>query len=158
MVYLSQRKLGELKQAGTTYGYVKRFLGSMLDIKDMSEEDKFLYFLEGLKPWARTKLQRQRVQDLATTQTAVEHLTDYATETTQPKKVQPIAPVNTSSGKQHWKPGRTKSGGADEKPIKSNLSSKSARSMSTKSNPMPTQVQAECPSRLTSSRGARWGR
>ena len=105
----------------------------MLDIKDMSEEDKVFYSLEGLKPWARTERQRQRVQDLATTQTVVEHLTDYATKSTQPKKVQSNAPTSTSSGKMLWKPGQSKSGGANKKLIESNSSSKSAGSMNTKS-------------------------
>ena len=58
----------------------------MLDIKDMSKEDKLFYFLERLKPWARTKLQRQYVQHLATAQTATERLIDYATKSTKPKK------------------------------------------------------------------------
>ena len=77
--YLARHQLRELKQTGTVCRYVKKFLGLMLDIKDMSEEDKLFYFLEGLKPWARTDLQRQRVQDLATAQTTAERLTDYAT-------------------------------------------------------------------------------
>ena len=96
----------------------------MLDIKDMSEEDQLLYFLEGIKPWARTELQRQCVQDLAIAQTVAKRFIDYATETTQPKKAQPIAPVSTSSGKKQWKPGQTKSGGVDNKPTESNPSSK----------------------------------
>ena len=41
---------------GTVREYMKKFLGLMLDIKDMSKEDKFFHFLEGLKQWARTKL------------------------------------------------------------------------------------------------------
>ena len=35
------------------HDYVKKFSGMMLDIKYMFEEDKFFYFLEELKPWAR---------------------------------------------------------------------------------------------------------
>ena len=98
----------------------------MLDIKDMSEENKLFYFLEGLKHWARTELQRQCVQDLAIPQT------DYAIDT-QPKKAHPRAPSNTSSNKKLWKPGQSKSRGADKKPTKSKSSSKSVRSMNTKS-------------------------
>ena len=41
---------------GTVHEYVKKFLRLMLDIKDLSEEDKLFYFLERLKPWARTEL------------------------------------------------------------------------------------------------------
>ena len=58
VAYLACRKLRKLKQTGTVCEYVKKFSGLMLDIKDMSKEDKLFYFLEGLKPWAKTKLQR----------------------------------------------------------------------------------------------------
>ncbi|KAJ7947141.1 Retrotransposon protein, putative, Ty3-gypsy subclass [Quillaja saponaria] len=58
--YIARRNLRELKQTGTIREYVKRFAGLMLDIRDMSEKDKMFYFLEGLKPWARAELQRQR--------------------------------------------------------------------------------------------------
>ncbi|KAJ7947138.1 Retrotransposon protein, putative, Ty3-gypsy subclass [Quillaja saponaria] len=57
--YIARRNLRELKQTGTIREYVKRFAGLMLDIRDMSEKDKMFYFLEGLKPWARTELQPQ---------------------------------------------------------------------------------------------------
>ena len=102
---LARRQLRELKKIGTVRKYVKKFSGLMLDIKDMSEEDKLFYFLERLEPWARTELQRQRVQDLATAQTAAERLTGYATESTQPNKAQPSAPSSSNSGKKPWKPG-----------------------------------------------------
>ena len=101
---------------------MKKFSGLMLNIKDMSEEDKLYYFLKELKPWARTKLQRQRVQDLATAQITVERLIDYATKFTQPKKAQPSASTSTSSGTKPWKSSQSKSGGADKKPTESNSS------------------------------------
>ena len=82
VTYLARCQLRELKQTGTVREYVKKFSGLMLDIKDMSEEDKLFYFLEGLKPWARTNLQGQHVQDLSTTRTVAERLTDYAIEFT----------------------------------------------------------------------------
>ena len=82
---------------GTIREYVKKFSGLMLNIKDMSEKDKLFYFLERLKPWARTELHKQRGQDLATAQIAAERLTDYAMENIQPKKAQPTAHVSTSS-------------------------------------------------------------
>ncbi|KAJ7968029.1 Retrotransposon protein, putative, Ty3-gypsy subclass [Quillaja saponaria] len=58
--YIARRNLRELKQTGTIREYVKKFAGLMLDIRDMSEKDKMFYFLEGLKPWVRAELQRQR--------------------------------------------------------------------------------------------------
>ena len=56
VAYLARRQLRELKQMGTICEYIKKFSSLMLDIKDMFEEDKLFYFLEGLKPWARTEL------------------------------------------------------------------------------------------------------
>lgn len=43
----------------------------------MTEQDKF-YFLEGLKPWARIELQRQKVQDVTLAMTTTECLIDYS--------------------------------------------------------------------------------
>ena len=51
----------------------------MLDIWDMLEKDK-MFFLEGLKPWARIELQRQRVQELVVALATTECLTDYHTD------------------------------------------------------------------------------
>lgn len=36
----------------------------MLDIKNMSKEDKLFNFTSSLQPWAQVELQRQRVKDL----------------------------------------------------------------------------------------------
>ena len=65
----------------------------MLDIRDMFEKDKMFYFFEGLKLWARTELQRQRVQDVATTMAAVECLNDYSDDISKRKTL----PSNGSS-------------------------------------------------------------
>ena len=43
----------------------------------MSKKYKMFIFLEGLKPWARTELQRQKVQELPIALAATERLTDY---------------------------------------------------------------------------------
>lgn len=75
--YNARKQLRDLKHTGTVHEYVKQFSTLMLDIKDMSEKDKLFSFLEGLKPWARTELHRQRVQDLASAQAAAECLLDY---------------------------------------------------------------------------------
>ena len=53
---LAQRKLCELGHTGTIWKYVKQFTGLMLNICDMSENDKIFSFVEGLNQWARTKL------------------------------------------------------------------------------------------------------
>ncbi|KAL2531397.1 Uncharacterized protein Adt_04748 [Abeliophyllum distichum] len=75
--YQAQRALRELKHTGSIWDYVKTFSGHMLDIRDMSEKDKLFTFVEGLKPWARTELQRQKVDDVSTAMGAAECLMDY---------------------------------------------------------------------------------
>ncbi|KAA0067733.1 uncharacterized protein E6C27_scaffold352G00520 [Cucumis melo var. makuwa] len=77
---LARRKLHELKYTGNIREYVKQFAGLMLDIRDMSEKDKVFCFVEGLKPWAKTKLYEQRVQDLTSAYVAVERLFDQAND------------------------------------------------------------------------------
>ncbi|KAJ7944105.1 Retrotransposon protein, putative, Ty3-gypsy subclass [Quillaja saponaria] len=150
--YIARRNLRELKQTGTIREYVKRFAGLMLDIRDMSEKDKMFYFLEGLKPWARAELQRQRVQDLATAQAAAERLTDYAPESSASKKPQQSS--SRGNGGQFGKPGKNKSGGGDQrKPSYPSNSPQSSRGSVSTSKPRtiscflcngPHRV-AECP-------------
>ncbi|KAA0061385.1 reverse transcriptase [Cucumis melo var. makuwa] len=60
--------------------HVKQFAGLMLDIRDMSKKDKVFCFVEGLKPWANTKLYEQRVQDLTSVYAAVEQLFDLSND------------------------------------------------------------------------------
>ena len=47
---MAKRHLRDLKQIGTIKDYVEKFSALMLDIRDMFEKDKMLFFLEGLKP------------------------------------------------------------------------------------------------------------
>ena len=56
----------------------EQFFAVMLDIRDMSEKDKVFCFVEELKPWARTKLYEQKVQNLASTLVVAERLFDYS--------------------------------------------------------------------------------
>ncbi|KAA0042195.1 reverse transcriptase [Cucumis melo var. makuwa] len=42
----------------------------------MSEKDKVLCFVEGLKPWAKTKLYEEKVQHFTSTYSAAEWLFD----------------------------------------------------------------------------------
>ncbi|KAA0043300.1 uncharacterized protein E5676_scaffold129G00830 [Cucumis melo var. makuwa] len=58
---LARRKLRKRKYTNNIWEYMKQFVGLMLDLRDMSEKDKVFCFVEGLKPWAKTKLYEQRV-------------------------------------------------------------------------------------------------
>ena len=170
VAYLARRQLRELKQTGTVRKYVKKFSGLMLDIKDMSEENKLFYFLKGLKPWARIELQRQRVQDLVTAQTAAEHLTDYATESTQPKKAN-LVPLRASTVARSSGSRVRAKVGEQIRRLLSLLPRQKCRifehyghpvvlvmQWATQGYPIPAQVQVECLSSFTRSKGAGWGR
>ena len=80
---LARRKVGDLKHTRNIWEYVKQFSVFMLDIWDMFEKDKIFHFIEGLKPWAKSKLYEQRIQDLSTTYGTAERLFDLSNEQSQ---------------------------------------------------------------------------
>ncbi|KAL0362143.1 UNVERIFIED_CONTAM: hypothetical protein Scaly_1169500 [Sesamum calycinum] len=49
-----RRIIRKLEHTTCLQDYVKAFTALMLDIRDMSEKDKLLTFMEGLKPWIST--------------------------------------------------------------------------------------------------------
>ncbi|KAL0434153.1 UNVERIFIED_CONTAM: hypothetical protein Slati_2749600 [Sesamum latifolium] len=63
----------------------------------MSEKDKHFTFMEGLKPWARLELQRQRVTDLGSAMAAAERLTDFTSETRKDRQTT-YNPVQNKTG------------------------------------------------------------
>ncbi|KAL0308025.1 UNVERIFIED_CONTAM: hypothetical protein Sangu_2998600 [Sesamum angustifolium] len=75
--WLARESLRNLKHTGTVREFVKEFSSLMLDVRDMSEEDKLFNFMAGLKPWAQTELRRQGVKDLPTAIAAADRLGDY---------------------------------------------------------------------------------
>ena len=75
--WLARESLRNLKQTGSVRDYVKEFSSLLLDIKNMSDEDKLFNFLAGLKPWAQAELRRQAVKDLPSAVAAADSLVDY---------------------------------------------------------------------------------
>ena len=75
--WVARDSLKKLKQTGTVRNYVKTFISLMLDIKNMSEEDKLFNFMSSLQPWAQFELKRQVVHDLLTVMSAANALVDY---------------------------------------------------------------------------------
>ncbi|KAK4383413.1 hypothetical protein Sango_2777100 [Sesamum angolense] len=57
--WLARESIRKLKHAGIVRDYVKEFSSLMLDVRDMSEEDKLFNFLSGLQTWAQTELRSQ---------------------------------------------------------------------------------------------------
>ena len=62
--WVARDSLKKLKQTGIVREYVKMFSSLMLDIKNMSEEDKLFNSKFGLQPLAKLELKRQTVRDL----------------------------------------------------------------------------------------------
>ncbi|KAK3018196.1 hypothetical protein RJ639_002889 [Escallonia herrerae] len=69
---------------GSVWEYCQAFSALMLDISDMSAVDRLFFFMEGLKPWARTELNRRRVNNLNEAIIAAESLLDYNSEPQRP--------------------------------------------------------------------------
>ncbi|KAK2997320.1 hypothetical protein RJ639_025868 [Escallonia herrerae] len=80
----ARKALLECKQTGLVREYCQAFSALMLDISDMSAVDRLFFFMEGLKPWARTELNRRRVNNLNEAIIAVESLSDYNSEPQRP--------------------------------------------------------------------------
>ncbi|KAK2994408.1 hypothetical protein RJ640_009635 [Escallonia rubra] len=94
----ARKTLLECKHTGSVREYCQAFSALMLDISDMSAVDRlFLFFMEGLKPWARTELNRRRVNNLNEAIIATESLSDYNSE--QQRPLQRGNPSRTNGGK-----------------------------------------------------------
>ncbi|KAG6522526.1 hypothetical protein ZIOFF_019666 [Zingiber officinale] len=74
--WIARDGLKRLKQSGSVRDYIKEFSSLMLDIQNMSEEDKLDNFLYGLQPWAQVELRRQNVRDLPSAIAAADALVD----------------------------------------------------------------------------------
>ncbi|KAK2996795.1 hypothetical protein RJ639_026183 [Escallonia herrerae] len=56
----ARKALLECKHTGSVREYCQALSALMLDISDMSAVDRLFFFMEGLKPWARTELNRRQ--------------------------------------------------------------------------------------------------
>lgn len=70
-------KLHNLSQTCLVEDYVKAFMIPSLDIHEMSNMDKFFYFMEDLKPYLYIKLNRQMVDTILIAIAAAKWLIDY---------------------------------------------------------------------------------
>ncbi|KAL0315118.1 UNVERIFIED_CONTAM: hypothetical protein Scaly_2887600 [Sesamum calycinum] len=113
--YNARRALRKLEHTGSMRDYVKTFSALMLDIQDMSKKDKLFTFMEGLKPWARLELQRQRVIDLGSAMAATERLTDFNPENRKDRQTMPSPSQNKPGGARSFKSNSNR-GGGDSKP------------------------------------------
>ena len=88
VAYLARKNMKRLKHTGSIREYVKEFSTLMLEIPNMFEEELLFNFMHNLQSWAKQKLRRRGVQDLATTMAVVESLVDYKREDSSKPKPQ----------------------------------------------------------------------
>ncbi|XP_069152656.1 uncharacterized protein [Solanum lycopersicum] len=77
--WLARDKLKRLRQTGSVREYIKEFTSMMLDIQNMSNDDKLHNFISGMQGWTQNKLQRQNVKDLPSAIIAADWLVDFRT-------------------------------------------------------------------------------
>ncbi|KAL5825619.1 hypothetical protein ACOSQ3_021682 [Xanthoceras sorbifolium] len=95
--YFRAAKIPERKQ------YVKEFSSLMLDIQNMSEEDKLFNFMSGLQTWVQAELRRQGVKDIPLAMAAAEGLVDFRISSSSPS-VDKKKSVDGKKGKnKDWK-------------------------------------------------------
>ena len=75
--WVARDRLKRLKQVGSIHEYVKEFTSLLLDIQNMSDEDKLHNFISGMQGWAQNELRRQKVQDLPSAIAAADALINF---------------------------------------------------------------------------------
>lgn len=73
---IALKKRSTLKQTGTLSEYIKTYNSLMLEIEEMSDACRLLYFMDGLQRWAEQELKRRKPQTLAEAITVAESLTE----------------------------------------------------------------------------------
>ncbi|KAL4383420.1 hypothetical protein GQ457_15G020230 [Hibiscus cannabinus] len=67
-------RMRHIKQEGSIREYVKKFTELMLEIPDLSEEDAFINFTDGLQRWARVELDRRGIKEISKALSVAESL------------------------------------------------------------------------------------
>ena len=104
----------EILEAPQTEGamreYVKEFSSFVLDIKNLSNDDKIFNFMSGLQGWVHTELQRNGVRDLPVAKVVVDYLVDYkmggtisTTQKAKPEGAKKAKYEAKTSKKSRWK-------------------------------------------------------
>ncbi|KAF2310506.1 hypothetical protein GH714_013208 [Hevea brasiliensis] len=72
------KKLRGLKHTGSLKDYIQEYSSLMLEIPNMPDKSRLLYFLDGLQWWAEQELKRRGVQDLASAIAVAELLVEFS--------------------------------------------------------------------------------
>ncbi|XP_060180511.1 uncharacterized protein LOC132610227 [Lycium barbarum] len=107
--WIARDHLKRLRQTGSVRDYIKEFTSLMLDIQNMSDEDKFHNIISGMQAWAQNELKRQNVKDIPSAIAAADSLVDFRS-TRVPSKI----PTSSKSKKKTEKKGEWKKEGQNE--------------------------------------------
>ncbi|KAL8133387.1 hypothetical protein AgCh_008740 [Apium graveolens] len=94
---VARENLKALKQSGSIRDYMKEFNSLLLNIKNMTEDDKVFNFMSGLKPWAQNELRRKAIKDLATTIIYADGLADYKLSSSE-DGIEVVATIESDKG------------------------------------------------------------
>nr|WP_322719068.1 hypothetical protein [Nostoc sp. ChiQUE02]MDZ8232074.1 hypothetical protein [Nostoc sp. ChiQUE02] len=98
--WTARSQLMTLRQTGTISEYVKAFFDLMLEIPDMTENDRKFNFMKGLHNWAQEELRRARVKTLEEAVQEAGRLMDFRTERTDRPRSFPSSSQGGNKGKQ----------------------------------------------------------
>jgi len=59
--WITRNQFLNIKHVGKIQAYIKEFIGLILEIKDMSEEDILFHFMNGLHSWTQSELRQQKM-------------------------------------------------------------------------------------------------
>jgi hypothetical protein len=79
--WIAPEELKRLKHERSVREYVKSFSSLILDIENMSEEDRLFNFMSGLQTWAQAELRQQNVKDMSFTIATADSLIDFKSTT-----------------------------------------------------------------------------
>jgi len=79
--WIAWEELKRLKHERSVREHVKSFSSLILDIENMSEEDRLFNFMSGLQTWAQVELRRQNIKDLSSDIAAADSLVDFKSTT-----------------------------------------------------------------------------
>ena len=113
--HLTMEKIIALKQTRSIRDYVRQFSTLMLDIRGTSEKDKVFFFKNGLQPWAKTKIHKKKVKDLATAIASAERLLDFGNKASYQRRT---TQASNTEGKTYEPPGHRN--GSSNRPDGSN--------------------------------------
>jgi hypothetical protein len=78
------RMVSELKHTRALIDYIRTFQKLMLDVPNMSDENRLNWFIVGLQPWAQSEVERSNPETLEEAYMTTERLVDTPRKTFTP--------------------------------------------------------------------------